>query len=47
MQRTFIKDIQKNPDCSILSSLEITLTHTFKIAEEINIKNFLYDMDLL
>lgn len=47
IERTFTKKIKRNTDCSIETELSLHLKHNFDIAEEINIKNFLYDMDLL
>jgi len=47
IKRSFIKEIKKNDDCSYTTKLKIFSKHTFDIWEEINIKNFLYDMDLL
>ena len=47
IKRTFEKNIFQNPDCSINTTLKIKQKHGFNIQEEINIKNFLYDMDLL
>lgn len=45
--RIFEKNIFLNPDCSIKTSLNLKQKHEFNITEEIKIKNFLYDMDLL
>lgn len=47
IERIFTKKVKKNTDCSIETELNIHLKHNFDIAEEINIKNFLYDMNLL
>jgi hypothetical protein len=47
IKRTFEKKFQINPDCSINTSLKFTSKHTFNISEELNIKNFLYDMWVL
>jgi len=47
IERFFEKQISYNSDCSINSSLIIKQKHGFNINEEIKIKNFLYDMDLL
>lgn len=47
MEREFTKNVKRNDDCSFDTDLKIIQKHNFTIGEEINIKNFLYDMDLL
>lgn len=47
IKRSFEKKYQINEDCSINTSLWISQKSEFNINEEIKIKNFLYDMNLL
>lgn len=47
VDRSFLKEVVKNPDCSFTTNLKVTSKHNFNISQEINIKNFLYNMNLL
>lgn len=47
IKRSFEKNINIWNDCSIDTSLNIKTKHTFDIWEELSIKNFLYDMNVL
>lgn len=47
VKRTFEKRVNIDENCTINTSFEIKSKHNFNITEELNIKNFLYDMWIL
>jgi hypothetical protein len=47
IKRKFTKSYSLDQNCTVNTKITLSSQHIFGINDEINIKNFLYDMDLL